>query len=97
MCCSSEKYSFIFSISAGNKNDAAEGRKLIRKISSKNKHYLIADRAYEDNKTRRLSRRQGFIFVIPPKKNRKMHFAMIFDAILMRTHSKRNFNFGWNK
>ncbi|MBR6901913.1 MAG: transposase, partial [Synergistaceae bacterium] len=29
------------------------------------------DRAYEDNKTRRLSQRQGFIFVVPPKKNRK--------------------------
>jgi len=56
VCCSSAKYSFIFSISAGNKNDAPEGRKLLDKILSKDKHYLLANRAYEDNATRKLSK-----------------------------------------
>ena len=29
------------------------------------------DRAYEDDKTRNLAEKQGFIPVVPPKKNRK--------------------------
>ena len=41
MCCSSEKYPFIFSISAWNKNDAPEGRKLIDIIYSKDKNPLL--------------------------------------------------------
>ena len=71
ICSSSEKYAFVFCISAGNKNDAPEGRKLIKGIYSENKHYLLADRAYEDNETRKLSKKQGFRLIVPPKKNRK--------------------------
>ena len=71
VCCSSEKYAFVSCISAGNKNDATEVRKLIRSIKSQNKHYLLADRAYEDNETRKVSKEQGFVFVVPPKRNRK--------------------------
>ena len=71
ICSSSEKYAFVFCISAGNKNDAPEGRKLIKGIYSENKHYLLADRAYEDNETRKLSKKQGFRLIVPPRKNRK--------------------------
>ena len=38
---------------------------------SQDKHILIADRAYEDKQTRRIMEEQGFIPVVPPKKNRK--------------------------
>ena len=91
LCSSSSKFAFVFQISAGNKNDAPEGRKLIRKISSKNKHYLIADRAYEDNKTRRLSQRQGFIFVVPPKKNRKKQWKYNKELYKRRNEIERYF------
>ena len=60
-----------FHISAGNKHDAPEGRKLPETIYSEDKHYLLMDRAYEDYKTRTLAQQQGFIPVVPPKKNRK--------------------------
>ena len=44
---------------------------MIRSIKSQNKHYLLADRAYEDDETRKISKRQGFKFIVPPKKNRR--------------------------
>ena len=35
------------------------------------KHILIADRTYKDEQTRKIMKEQGFIPVVPPKKNRK--------------------------
>lgn len=40
-------------------------------ICSVDNHYLLMDRAYEDDKTRSLAMENGFIPVIPPKKNCK--------------------------
>lgn len=34
-------------------------------------YYLLMDRAYEDNSTRELAVKQGFIPIVPPKRNRK--------------------------
>ena len=45
-----------------------ERRKLINKIYSKNKHYLLTDRTYEDEATRKLSKQRGFKFIVLPKK-----------------------------
>lgn len=67
----SAKYALTFHISAGNEHDAHEGRKLLKSIYSKNEHYLLMDRAYEDDKTRTLAVQQGFIPIVPPKRNRK--------------------------
>ena len=61
----------IFHLSAGQKHDAPQGRKLIESIYSDDNHYLLMDRAYEDDRTRTLAVQQGFIPVVPPKKNRK--------------------------
>ncbi len=61
----------IFRLSVGNKHDAPEGRKLIESFYSEDKHYLLMDRAYEDNETRELAVKQGFVPVVPPKRNRK--------------------------
>ena len=52
MCCASERYPFVFHLSPGNKHDAPEGRKIIETIFSDDDHYLLMDRAYEDDKTR---------------------------------------------
>ena len=67
----SAKYAIIFQLSAGNKHDAPEGRKLIESLYSDDKHHLLMGRAYEDNKTRKFAVQQGFIPVVPPKRNRK--------------------------
>ena len=71
LCCTSEKYAFVFHLSAGNRHDAPQGRKLIETIYSEDDHDLLMDRAYEDNKTRALAEEHGFHVVVPPKKNRK--------------------------
>jgi len=60
-----------FNLSAGNRHDAPEGRKLIKSIDSKVARYLLMDRAYEDDETRALALKQGLIPVVPSKKNRK--------------------------
>ena len=69
------------SSSAGNKNDAPEGRKLIDRIYSGDKHYLLADLAYEDNETRKLSKQHGFKLIVPPKKSRKNNENMIKNCV----------------
>lgn len=66
--CVSEKFALRFNLSAGNRHDAPEGRKLIKSIDSNVGRYLIMDRAYEDDKTRALALKQGLIPVVPPKK-----------------------------
>ena len=71
LCCASERYAFVFHLSAENRHDAPEGRKLIETICSEDDHYLLMDRAYEDDKTRALATEHGFIPVVPPKRNRK--------------------------
>lgn len=54
----------IFRLSAGNKHDAPEGRKLIESFYSEDKHYLLMDRAYEDNETRELAIKQGVLYLL---------------------------------
>ena len=61
----------MFSLSAGQRHDALEGRKLIEQLHVADECYLLMDRAYEDDATRGLAVGQGFIPVVPPKKNRK--------------------------
>ena len=60
-----------FHISPGNNHDTPEGRNLLKTIYSGNEQFLLMDRAYEDDETRALALKQGFIPVVPPKKNRK--------------------------
>lgn len=67
----SAKYAMIFRLSAENKHDAPEGRKFIENFYPENDHYVLMDRAYEDNETRELAMKQGFVPVVPPKRNRK--------------------------
>ena len=71
LASTSAEFAMIFHLSAGNRHDAPEGRKLIESIYSEDHHYLLMDRAYEDDKTRALAEKQGFIPIVPPKRNRK--------------------------
>ena len=69
--CASEKFVLKFQLSAGNRHNAPEGRKLIESLGLKTRGHLLMDRAYEDDKTRALVLKQWLIPVVPPKKNRK--------------------------
>lgn len=79
----------IFRLSAGNKHDAPEGRKLIESFYSEDKHYLLMDGAYEDNETRELAVKQGFVPVVLPKRNRKILGNMIrnFTSAAMKLNN----------
>ena len=91
LCSSSSKFAFVFHLSAGKRNDAPEGRKLIRGMYSKDKHILIADRAYEDKQTRTIMKEQGFIPVVPPKKNRKKSWKYNKELYKRRNEIERYF------
>lgn len=81
----------IFHLSAGNRHDAPEGRKLIESIFSDNEHYLLMDRAYEDDATRALAVEQGVIPVVPPKKNRKEPWEYDKELYKRRNEVERYF------
>ena len=91
LCSSSSKFAFLFHLSAENRNDAPEGRKLIRSMYSQDMHILIADRAYEDKQTRTIMKEQGFIPVIPPKKNRKQRWEYDKELYKRRNEIERYF------
>ena len=71
MAAASDEIAVIFSLSAGQRHDAPEGRKLIEKLGKPSEtRNLAMDRAYEDDETRALAVKQGYNPVVPPKKNR---------------------------
>ncbi len=70
LCCTLGRYAFAFHLSARNRRDAPEGRKLIVGICPGEGHPLLMDRAYEDDK-----RSSIFLSVVM--------LAMIFDAVFM--------------
>lgn len=51
----------------------------------------MADKTYEDNMTRKLSKKQGFIFVVPPKKNRKKQWKYDRELYKRRNEIERYF------
>jgi len=71
VACTSAKFALELLLSGGECHDAPIGRELIKGISSEDNHYLIMDKAYEDDATRKLAVKQGFKPVVPPKSNRK--------------------------
>ena len=89
--CVSEKFALRFNLSAGNRHDAPEGRKLIKSIDSNAGSYLIMDRAYEDDETRALALKQGLIPVVPPKKNRKSPWQYDTELYKRRNEVERFF------
>jgi transposase len=80
-----------FTISPGNNHDAPEGRKLLEIISSDDKHYLLMDKAYEDEETRNLALKQGFIPIVPPKSNRKEPWEYDKEMYKNRNEAERFF------
>ena len=66
----SDKTAVAFSLSLGNVHDAPEGQKLLATLNGKGAP-LLMDRAYESDKMRELAKKQEFVVVVLPKKNRK--------------------------
>ena len=72
MVAASDRDGVIFSLSAGNRGDAPEGRALLKQLGpTDHSVYLLMDRAYEGDETRTLAMELGYTPVVPPKSNRK--------------------------
>ena len=91
MAATTAQSALAFRISPGNNHDAPEGRLLLEEISSDDEHYLAMDRAYEDNLTREMAEKQGFIPVVPPKSNRKEPWEYDKEVYKQRNEVERFF------
>jgi len=65
---------------------------MLETLSSDDDHYLIMDRAYEDNATRALAEKQGFVPVVPPKSNRKEPWEYDKEIYKIRNEVERFIN-----
>jgi transposase len=71
MLAASERLAVAFRLSPGNEHDASEGRKLLESVGDfLGKCFIIMDRAYEGDETRKCVRKLGYKPVVPPKQNR---------------------------
>ena len=64
---------------------------MIGNIVSHDKHPLLMDRAYEDEATRQAALDNGFIPVVPPKKNRKSPWKYDKELYKRRNEIERYF------
>ena len=72
MVAASSTDAVAFSLSPGQAGDGPQGRKLISALGSTSRNiYLLMDKAYEGDATRKLSIQMGYTPVVPPKDNRK--------------------------
>ena len=65
-----ERTAVLFCLSPGQAHDAPRGRELLESLGGQLGKDLIADRAYEGDKTRKTATDLGYVTVIPPKRNR---------------------------
>lgn len=72
MVAASDRDGVVLALSAGNYDDAPEGRALLRQLGPADHPVgLLMDRAYEGDEMRALAEELGYIPVVPPKSNRK--------------------------
>ena len=60
-----------FSLSAGHRHDAPEGRKLLKVTKLPPKTRVVMDKGYADKKTRKAVQNKKCVPVVPPKSNMK--------------------------
>lgn len=67
-----DRHAVTLSLSSGQAGDGPQGRKLINRLGKTSRGvYLLMDRAYEGDATRKLASDLGCIPVVPPKSNRR--------------------------
>ena len=99
MVAADARTAIIYAISPGQDHDAPHGRELLQKMGSRKKEkkgeqlqlFLVADRAYEGNETRRLAVALGYTPVIPPKSNRRHKWDYNLEIYRRRNEVERLF------
>ena len=72
MVAADDKTVIGLALSGGECHDAPEGRNLLSQLGEqKTEVYLLMDKAYEGDETRKLAVELGYSPVVPPKANRK--------------------------
>jgi transposase len=92
VAAASDRTPITFSLSPGNYGDAPEGRKLIAKLGGTSREvYLLMDKAYEGDNTRKLADKLGYHPVVPPKSNRKEPWEYDKELYKQRNQVERLF------
>ena len=81
-----DRRAWSFSLSAGHRHDAPEGRRLLQQSGLKPPKYVIMDRAYEDDRPRRVVQDLGATPVVPPRATRN-GIRLVDFAIRLRIRS----------
>jgi transposase len=81
----------VFRLSPGNAHDAPEGRELLDEIVCESGCYIVMDKAYEGDDTRRKAMEQGFVPVVPPKNNRRAPWEYDIELYKRRNEIERYF------
>ena len=92
MIAASDRTAVNFMLSSGEKGDSPQGRLLISTLGSTSREvYLLMDRAYEDNATRALTLKLGYLPVVPPRYNRKKPWQHDKERYKLRNQVERLF------
>ena len=68
MVAADDRTPVAFSLSSGEAHDAPQGRKLLTRLGrQEGEPFLVMDRAYEGDATRKLAMELGYIPVVPPR------------------------------
>ncbi len=82
-----DRIPLIIGLSPGQRHDAPCGRELLRRLGPvSGRPYLVMDRAYEDDATRRLAAELGYQPVVPPKSNRRRPWT--YDRVRYRRRNE---------
>ena len=91
LVAANDRTAVILSLSAGEKHDAPQGRKLIEQLKPNEPCSLVMDRAYKDDQTKALEMEQGFSPVVPPKSSRLEPWEYDKDLYKLRNEVERLF------
>ena len=77
----------MLALSPGQDHDARHGRQLLLRLGpAASTTYVLMDRAYEGNETRKLALALGYTPVVPPKSNRRDPWE--YDRVLYRRRNE---------
>ena len=92
MVAADARTAVTFSLSPGQRHDAPEGRKLLRRLGRQRAGpALVMDRAYEGDATRQLALDLGFTPVVPPLKTRRNPWVYDREIYKRRNEIERLF------
>ena len=92
MVAADARTAVTFSLSPGQRHDAPEGRKLLRRLGRQRAGpALVMDRAYEGDATRQLALDLGFTPVVPPLKTRRNPWVYDQEIYKRRNEIERLF------